>query len=132
MKLKVAGFAKNSTVDGPGIRYTIFTQGCYHNCIGCHNQQTHDPNGGYFVEIEDIYKEILESTMYSGVTFSGGEPFLQAYALADLANKINHAGMHDLNIICYTGFTYEEIQNIINDSHIYSHLNHIIQEYKVS
>ena len=114
-KLKVAGFAKNSTVDGPGIRYTIFAQGCYHNCIGCHNQQTHDPNWGYFVDIEDIYKEILESTMYSGVTFSGGEPFLQADALTELANKIKSNPDNELDIICYTGFTYEEILQIIKD-----------------
>ena len=114
-QLRVAGFAKNSVVDGPGIRYTIFTQGCYHNCEGCQNPQTHNPNEGYFVDTDDIFEEFIGNSTYSGITFSGGEPFLQADALADLANKINHAGMHDLNIICYTGFTYEEIQNIIND-----------------
>lgn len=114
-QLRVAGFAKNSVVDGPGIRYTIFTQGCYHNCEGCQNPQTHNPNEGYFVDTDDIYEEFIQNSTYSGITFSGGEPFLQADALADLANKINNAGMHELDIICYTGFTYEEIQNIINE-----------------
>lgn len=114
-QLRVAGFAKNSVVDGPGIRYTIFTQGCYHNCEGCQNPQTHNPNEGYFVDTDDIYEEFIKNSTYSGITFSGGEPFLQADALADLANKINNVGIHELDIICYTGFTYEEIQNTINE-----------------
>lgn len=115
-QLRVAGFAKNSVVDGPGIRYTIFTQGCYHNCEGCQNPQTHNPNEGYFVSTNDIYEEFIHNSTYSGITFSGGEPFLQADALADLANKINnYYKSNKLDIICYTGFTYEEIQDIIKE-----------------
>ena len=79
-QLRVAGFAKNSVVDGPGIRYTIFTQGCYHNCEGCQNPQTHNPNEGYFVDTDDIFEEFIGNSTYSGITFSGGEPFLQADA----------------------------------------------------
>ena len=112
-KLKISGIIKNSVVDGPGIRYTIFTQGCYHNCEGCHNPQTHDPNDGKFMDTDEIFDEIISSTIYSGVTFSGGEPFLQADALADLAIKINNSDKQ-LDIICYTGYTYEEILNIID------------------
>lgn len=112
VQLKVAGFAKNSIVDGPGIRYVIFTQGCYHKCEGCQNPQTHNPNEGKPIDINEILDEILGSTMIEGVTFSGGEPFLQADALAELAVQIKRADK-SLNIICYTGYTYEELTKII-------------------
>lgn len=113
VQLKVAGFAKNSIVDGPGVRYVIFTQGCYHKCEGCQNPQTHNPNEGKLIDISEILDEILGSTMIEGVTFSGGEPFLQADALAELAVRIKRADK-ELSIICYTGYTYEEITKIID------------------
>lgn len=112
VQLKVAGFAKNSIVDGPGIRYVIFTQGCYHKCEGCQNPQTHNPNEGKLIDINEILDEILESTMIEGVTFSGGEPFLQADALAELAVRIKRSDKN-FSIICYTGYTYEELTKII-------------------
>ena len=112
VQLKVAGFAKNSIVDGPGIRYVIFTQGCYHKCEGCQNPQTHNPNEGELIDINEILDEILGSTMIEGVTFSGGEPFLQSDALAELAVRIKRADKR-LSIICYTGYTYEELTKII-------------------
>lgn len=114
-KLKVSGIIKESVVDGPGIRYAIFTQGCFHKCEGCHNPQTHDPQGGYFVDTEDLFQEIIQNPIISGVTFTGGEPFLHADKLADLAIKLNNAGMNDMNIIVYTGYTYEEIQSLIKE-----------------
>lgn len=112
-KLKVAGISKNSVVDGPGIRYVIFTQGCYHKCEGCQNPQTHDSNGGKFIDIQEIFEEYINNTTYDGITFSGGEPFLQADVLADLAVKIRSDLSRPHNIICYTGYTWEEIQDII-------------------
>ena len=51
MKIRLAGIVKESIVDGPGIRYALYTQGCYHNCYKCHNPQTHDINGGYLKEL---------------------------------------------------------------------------------
>lgn len=113
--LRVAGITKDSIVDGPGLRYVVFVQGCYHKCEGCHNPQTHDPQGGISMDIDKIYEEFIGNTTYSGITFSGGEPFLQADALADLAIKINHSGFHELDIICYTGYTYEQIKQGIDE-----------------
>ena len=114
MKLKIAGIQKDSIVDGPGLRYAVFTQGCFHKCEGCQNPQTHDPTGGYFMEIDDIFNEFISNYTYRGITFSGGEPFLQADALADLAIKIKRSGK-DRDIIVYTGYTYEEIDKIISE-----------------
>lgn len=108
MKLRVAGIIKESVVDGPGIRYVIFAQGCLHNCPGCHNPQTHDLNGGFEMDVYDIIEEITKSSHISGVTFSGGEPFLQAEAFACLAEAIKS---HNLNIVTYTGYTLEELLN---------------------
>ena len=72
--LRIAGTVKDSIVDGPGIRYVIFTQGCPHHCPGCHNPQTHDFLGGQDADLEIILREILENPILSGITFSGGDP----------------------------------------------------------
>lgn len=105
-ELRLAGVIRESIVDGPGIRMTIFTQGCPHRCEGCHNPQTHDFNGGYISRPENILKAIDSNPLLKGVTFSGGEPFMQADALADLAVEIHKRG---LNVLTYTGFTFEEL-----------------------
>lgn len=94
-----------SIVDGPGFRYAVFTQGCFLNCPGCHNPETHDPDKGTAMDTEDIVKDILKCRNIDGVTFSGGEPFLQAEACAGIAEKIPGR----LNIICYTGYQFEDI-----------------------
>ncbi len=104
--LRLAGVIRESIVDGPGIRMTIFTQGCPHHCEGCHNPQTHDFNGGYISHPENILKAIDSNPLLKGVTFSGGEPFMQSEALAELAVEIHKRG---LNILTYTGFTFEEL-----------------------
>lgn len=104
MELRIAGTANDSIVDGPGIRFTIFTQGCPHNCKGCHNPQTHDFNGGEVVDTAELLAKAKENPLLDGVTFSGGEPFCQAEALAELGEQIKALG---LNIITYTGYTFE-------------------------
>mgnify|MGYP004724510683 FL=1 len=74
MKIRMSGVVEESIVDGPGIRYTVFVQGCPHHCEGCHNPQTHDFNGGYEDDTYNIYSKIMENPLIDGVTFSGGEP----------------------------------------------------------
>lgn len=105
-ELRLAGVIRESIVDGPGLRMTIFTQGCPHHCKGCHNPQTHDFNGGYISHPENILAAIDKDKLLRGVTFSGGEPFMQADALARLAKEIHKRG---LDIVTYTGFTYEQL-----------------------
>lgn len=114
MELRIAGTVNDSIVDGPGIRFTIFTQGCPHHCEGCHNPQTHDFNGGELVDTDDLLKKIKENPLLDGVTFSGGEPFCQAKALAKLGREIKALG---LNIITYTGYTFEKLYSERENDH---------------
>lgn len=106
MKLRIAGTVNDSIVDGPGIRFTVFVQGCPHNCKGCHNPQTHDFEGGTVADTEELLEKIKGNPLLDGVTFSGGEPFCQAEALASLGKQIKELG---LNIVTYTGYTFEKL-----------------------
>ena len=106
MKLRIAGTVNESIVDGPGIRFTIFTQGCPHNCKGCHNPQTHDFDGGELVDTDTLLEKIKSNPLLDGVTFSGGEPFCQAQTLAALGAEVKKLGM---NVITYTGYTFEQL-----------------------
>ena len=110
-KLRIAGTVNDSIVDGPGIRYTIFTQGCPHHCPGCHNPQTHDFAGGQDADVENILKEIFNNPILSGVTFSGGEPFCQAEVLLPIAEAIKEKGKH---LMIYTGYLLEHLQKMEN------------------
>ena len=86
--LRIAGVVRESIVDGKGLRFVVFCQGCPHHCPGCHNPQTHDFLGGYDIDTNKIVAEIKKNPLLQGVTFSGGEPFCQAAAFADLGKKI--------------------------------------------
>lgn len=107
-KLRIAGTVNDSIVDGEGYRYAIFTQGCPHACPGCHNPQTHNFRGGRLVKLEELLQEALLNPLLSGVTFSGGEPFCQAAVLAELGREFHR---HQLDIWCYTGYTYEQLRD---------------------
>lgn len=106
IELRIAGIVEESIVDGPGIRLVVFTQGCNHNCIGCHNPESHSFSGGKLIDIEEILDMIKENPLLDGITFSGGEPFEQAIGCSILAKKVKELG---LNVIVYTGYTFEQI-----------------------
>lgn len=104
--LNVAGIEPESIVDGPGIRFAVFVQGCPHRCPGCHNPQTHPFEGGTAMEIEDIFARLKGNPLLKGVTFSGGEPFCQAGPLYSLARLVHGVCK---GVVVYTGYTYEEL-----------------------
>ena len=104
--LRLAGVVRESIVDGPGIRMTVFVQGCPHHCKGCHNEHTWDFDGGYESSVERILEEAAKDKLLRGVTLSGGEPFCQAQALTVLAKRAHEMG---LNVFCYTGYTFEKL-----------------------
>jgi anaerobic ribonucleoside-triphosphate reductase activating protein len=105
-KIRIAGIEEESIVDGPGIRLVVFTQGCKHNCTGCHNLSTHSFTGGRLIEIDDIVKMVKENPLLDGITLSGGEPFEQALECSILAKSVKKLG---LNVVTYTGYTFEQI-----------------------
>ena len=107
-KLRLAGVIKESIVDGPGIRFVVFGQGCPHRCPGCQNPQTHDFSGGYDTTTERLLAEIRKNPMLKGITLSGGDPFVQPEAMAELAEEAHKLG---LNVVTYTGYTIEELLN---------------------
>ena len=114
MKIRLFGIANDSIVDVPGLRYPIFTQGCYHKCPGCHNPKSHDMNGGYLKDINEIIAEIDENQLLDGITLSGGEPMLQIEPLIEICKAVKYRG---LNIVIYSGFIFEQI---IKDSRMKS------------
>ena len=120
MKIRLASpITVDSIVDGPGLRAVLWTQGCIHNCKGCHNSQTHDLVSGFEVDTSTISKEIEKLKLHRGVTLSGGEPFLQSEALAEVAKTCKD---NDLDVWVYTGYTFEELTDKKNPSY-FNNLN---------
>ena len=105
--VKLAGIVPDSIVDGPGLRTTLFAQGCPHHCPGCHNPQSWDFMGGREMTVQELL-DVVKSDEFSNVTFSGGDPMYQLEAFTELARRIKEET--GKNIWCYTGFTYEEIK----------------------
>jgi len=106
VSLRVAGVIEESIVDGPGIRFVLFLQGCRLRCPGCQNPQTWDFDGGTLVPSDEVLARIRENPLVHGVTFSGGEPFEQAEALLPLAKELKAQGYH---LMAFSGFTLEQL-----------------------
>ncbi|WP_297232524.1 anaerobic ribonucleoside-triphosphate reductase activating protein [uncultured Flavonifractor sp.] len=104
--MRIANVVSDSIVDGPGLRFTVFTQGCPHHCPGCHNPDTHDPAGGREVTVEELAEQMESNPLTDGLTLSGGEPFDQAEECAALAARARARG---LNVWAYTGYLYETL-----------------------
>ena len=114
--LRLAGIVRESIVDGPGIRFTVFCQGCPHGCPGCHNPETHDFKGGSDCSVDRLMEEIDKDPILAGVTFSGGEPFCQAEAFENMGRKVKDRG---LSLTVFSGFTYEELMKMAEkDIHV--------------
>lgn len=105
-QIRLYGLVTDSIVDGPGYRTAIFTQGCPHACPGCHNPGSHAPDGGTLWSLADVEAKFSGNPMLSGITLSGGEPFEQAGACAELARRARRRG---LNVWVYSGYTYERL-----------------------
>lgn len=117
--LRIAGTVHDSIVDGPGIRFSLYVQGCPHACEGCHNPQTWSFDGGQDRPLRDIYNEIIADPLLDGVTFSGGEPFCHAHKLYLLGALLRRTG---LNIVTYTGYTFEQLTKLGNEKNCFGEL----------
>ena len=104
--LNLSGIVTDSIVDGPGIRVSIFSQGCPHHCRGCHNPETWEFGVGTAMWEERVFDIVKSNPLCKGVTFSGGEPFAQAEGFAKLAALLKESGYE---IASYTGYTFEQL-----------------------
>ena len=104
--MRIASYVQDSIVDGPGLRFTLFVQGCPHGCPGCHNPTTHDFHGGRELAVADVISVMLSNPWTDGLTLSGGEPFAQPSACAEIARA---AKQHGLSVWAYTGYTFEQL-----------------------
>ena len=104
--LDLAGIVEDSIVDGPGIRCTVFAQGCPHRCPGCHNPETWPFGRGTPMEEKRVAEIAASNPLCRGVTFSGGEPFAQAEGYAKLATLLKEAGYE---VASYSGYTFEQL-----------------------
>ncbi|MBW4467760.1 MAG: radical SAM protein [Pegethrix bostrychoides GSE-TBD4-15B] len=106
--LNIMGYVDESEVNGPGCRAVIWMQGCLRECPGCFNPASWSFEINQLVAVDTLVEKILSNPLNQGVTFSGGEPFWQAPALAELARRVKAAG---LNVMSFTGFTLEQLQS---------------------
>lgn len=104
--INLAGITGDSIVDGPGIRTTVFCQGCPHHCPGCHNPETWEFGQGTEMAEETVLEIVKSNPLCHGVTFSGGEPFSQAVAFARLGRMLKAEGYE---VASYSGYTFEEL-----------------------
>lgn len=106
MKIRLAGLVNDSIVDGPGLRLAVFAQGCPHHCPGCHNPQSHDFDGGTLRDTAEVIAVMRDNPLLDGITLTGGEPFAQPEACAEVARAAHAAG---LGVWCYSGYTFEQL-----------------------
>lgn len=112
--LNIYNIETSNYVNGNGCRYVLWVQGCDLKCVGCWNKQTWRFKPNILKSVDEIFLQIKKiKHNIDGVTFSGGEPFLQAKELSELAELIKKNT--DLNIQIFSGFAMDEL---IDKSHI--------------
>ena len=120
--IRISGIERESIVDGEGIRYVIFTQGCPHHCYGCHNPRTHSFDGGKVVSVDTLLNDISKRKGWlDGITLSGGEPFCQTDQCSAIAEKAHEMG---LTVWCYTGYLFEDLYR--QDNELLEHIDILV------
>lgn len=106
-KISLLKIVESTTVDGPGLRTSVYCAGCINKCPGCHNPQSWDINNGTMTDVREIFNQIIADDDFCNVTFTGGDPMYQPQAFAELARIIKNET--NKNIWCYSGYTFEQI-----------------------
>ena len=112
MDIRIFRFEGDSIVDKAGNKAGGVHPGCIHHCEGCHNPESHDPNGGKIYDTDKIIKYASENPLYDGVTLTGGDPFYQPVPCAVIAEGVKKLG---LNVWTFTGYTWEQIMESGNE-----------------
>ena len=107
--IAIYGTARQSIVDGPGLRYAVFTQGCRHACPECHNGDSWDFDGSVRVKIDDIVDEMEGDPLCHGLSISGGDPFYRIGEVKQLISRVRERIGSDVNVWIWSGFLYEEL-----------------------
>lgn len=105
-KIRIFGVANDSIVDGPGLRYSVYTQGCSHHCPGCHNEGSWEFDGGTETTVGALIADIEHNKLIRDVTLSGGDPFDQPEPVAILAQELKSKGY---GLWAYSGYSLEEL-----------------------
>ncbi len=116
LTVNVAGIKKESLIDGPGVSFVVFLQGCLQSCPGCHNPETRSLDGGYQVNIDELFEDISSSRGIDTVVLSGGEPFLQAEPLSFLAARLKK---RSYRMVVYSGYTFEQLSGSSSSNNAY-------------
>ena len=96
------------------MRAVLWTQGCTHNCPGCHNPSTHSLKDGFVIDTSEIINELTDNIKYQdGITLSGGDPFLQPRAVHEIAKNVKAMNK---SVWAFTGFDYEDLINSSNEN----------------
>lgn len=114
--MRVAGIIHNDIINGPGLRCTIFVQGCDHHCKGCHSPHTWSFTGGRIMTKDELIQTVTSNKLDHGITWSGGDPLYQVEELAALAKCFHSKSYHQM---LFTGFTMEEIVDLCKQNHSY-------------
>lgn len=111
MQIRLSGpLERDSIVNGYGLRAVLWTQGCPNHCLGCQNPETWDFNGGMLVDVEEVKQRLAEFKGQTGITFCGGEPFVQPEACKEIADWCRRELGWD--VWSFSGFTYEQISEM--------------------
>ena len=105
--MRYHNITKDDMLNGDGLRVVLWVAGCSHCCKGCQNPGSWPMYGGEKMDTEFIKKLMVSDSLLSGITLSGGEPFLQPMAALELAQFAKAKG---LSVWCYTGYTFEQIR----------------------
>ena len=106
--LNVAGWLPQSRANGPGTRMVVWLQGCPFRCPGCQNPDYLEFKFNQIMTVDLVWQAFQKMPELDGISFSGGEPFAQAVALADLANRVREVGK---TVVCWSGYRLEELRS---------------------
>ena len=105
LSIRILDIKYGTSVDGIGLRTSLYCAGCENHCPGCHNPQSWDEQGGEATSVDELFRRIVDADM--NVTFSGGDPMLHPEGFIALAQMIKQ--QTNKTIWCYTGYRFEEL-----------------------
>lgn len=104
----------DNIVNGDGLRAVLWTQGCPNHCPGCQNPETWDYKEGFLISIDEVMERLSKFRGQTGITFCGGEPFVQPKACKEIADRVRKEFGWD--VWSFSGFTYEQIKKAGGDA----------------